>query len=455
MRVSSGSFGRDLSPMRFARLGRLLIASTASMLTFCVLSPSLSTAAPVNRGALISGVAVVVHATGTEGTAQTTIQRHAGYARTSERVRPWSSRAQTARTSWTVVPVAGAASYTEMASVSCASSRVCEAVGARYGGSTTSRPYAASWNGTGWTSGYAPMPNGAAAAELTSLSCPTTSYCAAVGRSRGGDGAYAPLLEEWTSGAWHVGSLPAEEPPLPDVALSSISCSSATSCLVVGEEASNPFGLETFTALAYQWNGTQWSRITAAPGAGTQTNLESVSCSAPDACTAVGDAGASNASAIAERWDGSAWTAERPPAPTGFLKGHSSFLSGVSCPSRSLCVAVGGALLGGADGSFDALQGAWHGSSWTSQPKELLGPIGVSCVAEDCVAVGNTGAGGALDHEATAERLQGGHWAITHPAHADIESGLTGVSCFSRSHCFAVGWKTNRGPVSELIERYL
>jgi hypothetical protein len=381
------------------------------------------------------------------------VQRNAGAAGQRAIATAYSERARADRVSWRAVPVVGAASYTGLSSVSCASSRVCEAVGERLVGSG-SRPYEASWNGSSWTSGAAPLPTGAAGAGLSSVSCPTTSYCVAVGQANSAEGSEAPLVEEWTSGAWHVGTLPEEERTLPYVILRSVSCTSPAFCLAVGDASSSQYGGEAVAALAYRWNGSQWSRLPAAPGDGAQTTLESVSCSAPDACTAVGEAGTARASAFVERWEGSAWTVERPPAPTGYLAGHSDFLSSVSCPLQSLCVAVGGALLGGADGSFAALQGIWHGSRWITQPRALLGPESVSCVAADCVAVGDTGSGGAVYHEATAERLDGGRWMITHPAWPSAKSALTGVSCSSLWHCFAVGWQASGGPETELIELY-
>jgi len=168
--------------------------------------------------------------------------------------------------------------------------------------------------------------------------------------------------------------------------------------------------------------------------------------------SAVGETGAGlSRVAFIERWDGATWTSQRPPTPTGFLANNGNSLSGVACPLSSLCVAVGGTLLGGADGSEAGLQGIWRGSRWATQPRPGLVAVGVSCFASTCLAVGGTGAGGAGvgSHKATAERLEGNRWTTLAPARASQFTVLSAVSCYAVSHCFAVGF----GRVA-LIERY-
>jgi len=94
--------------------------------------------------------------------------------------------------------------------------------------------------------------------------------------------------------------------------------------------------------LAEVWNGSTWSlQPTPHPSAFQVNTLNSVSCTAADACTAVGDsstAGFGNFQTLAEVWDGTAWslrsTPNRPgPAP--------NFLNGVSCGASQMCTAVG------------------------------------------------------------------------------------------------------------------
>jgi len=63
---------------------------------------------------------------------------------------------------------------------------------------------------------------------------------------------------------------------------------------------------------------------------------------AANACTAVGDSRNSNGtqgSIVAERWDGTAWTIQNTPTPTGATFNG---LGGVSCTSATACTASGG-----------------------------------------------------------------------------------------------------------------
>ena len=73
------------------------------------------------------------------------------------------------------------------------------------------------------------------------------------------------------------------------------------------------------------------------PGGNPTAHLAGVSCPTATACTAVGAAGRT---ALAERWNGSAWTVQAIPIGAG----TSSHLSAVSCTGPNACTAVGGRL---------------------------------------------------------------------------------------------------------------
>ena len=89
--------------------------------------------------------------------------------------------------------------------------------------------------------------------------------------------------------------------------LTSVSCTSASACTAVGFYAGSTGG---FAALADRWNGTAWSvqRI-AQPPAGWTPLFSGVSCTAATACTAVGDRYRQDGTrlTLAERWNGTAW----------------------------------------------------------------------------------------------------------------------------------------------------
>ncbi len=184
-----------------------------------------------------------------------------------------------------------------------------------------------------------------------------------------------------------------------------------------------------------------------------------MSCTSASACTAVGYAnGAGVSTTLGERWNGTSWSIQSTPNPTGATY---SFLSGVSCPSATDCTAVG--FYVNSTGTQETLAERWNGTTWSIQttpnPSGALssGLNGVSCASSaTCTAVGtffeNVGMGRTL-----AERWNGQSWAVQNtkdPTSAQ-QSFLNGVSCTSASVCTAVGtYETTTGTSLTLVERF-
>jgi hypothetical protein len=105
-----------------------------------------------------------------------------------------------------------------------------------------------------------------------------------------------------------------------------VSCTSATACTWVGRTYS-------LTAPSHPllggWDGMHWTEggKVAVPNPALNTALNAISCTAANACTAVGGQG------IALAWNGSVWSSEQTPATLRLL--------GVSCTSPTACTAVG------------------------------------------------------------------------------------------------------------------
>jgi hypothetical protein len=209
-------------------------------------------------------------------------------------------------------------------------------------------------------------------------------------------------------------------------------------------------------SLAEGWDGTSWTiQPTPNPSGATDSSLWGVSCTSATACTAVG-AYETNAStqtqvALAERWDGTAWTIQTTPNPTGARR---SSLSGVSCTSATACTAVGN--YKNSAGRQVTLAERWEGTRWTIQatPNPTGDDpflTGVSCTSATCTAVGYFFHGYAYSTKTLAERWDGTSWTIQptpNPSGARHPS-LSGVSCTSPTTCTAVG-----GPGSAVVERY-
>src|SRR3984957_21042906 len=151
--------------------------------------------------------------------------------------------------------------------------------------------------------------------------------------------AASPAVAAWAGrpeSAWSIERTP--EAVVANGGRAADACPGPGRCVAVGSSAT---GAGT-SALAESWNGTTWSiqHVPMPPG-GTHSALDAVSCSSASACTAVGSytSNLGDQVTLAERWNGSAWSVQSTPGPSGATR---SILAGVSCGSATSCVAVGG-----------------------------------------------------------------------------------------------------------------
>jgi hypothetical protein len=206
--------------------------------------------------------------------------------------------------------------------------------------------------------------------------------------------------------------------------------------------------LATQVPLAMRWNGTSWTiQTTPNPsgGEGSEGKLLAVSCPTSTSCTAVGTKVLSGTLAFSERWDGTSWAITSMPKPAGATEGA---LEDVSCAASTACMAVGWLKEG--SGPRKGLAERWSTSSWsvksTAVPSGAENGVtlsGVSCMASSaCMAVGRTGGVGVVKAESTlAESWDGSEWSIQSTITPLTYSRLSGVSCTAASTCTAVGKK--------------
>ena len=226
------------------------------------------------------------------------------------------------------------------------------------------------------------------AASLTSVSCASEQFCAAVD-SVGNAFTYS-------AGSWSGSK------PLSNDGLSWVSCPTDGFCVAT----SNGSALYTFS-------GGQWSsptRLLSGTGAGKPAQLTSVSCASASFCLATG-----NTHGYA--YSGGSWA-------RGVAVEHGTMLTSVSCASAQFCAAV--------DSGGNVY--TYSGSSWSKpRPVSTVGLSWVSCpTAAFCLA---SGPGTAL------YAYSGGAWAASGPL-ASADGGpvhLTSVSCATASFCLATG----------------
>jgi hypothetical protein len=204
-------------------------------------------------------------------------------------------------------------------------------------------PAAAASSTPGWSVQPTPNPvpsTSASGSSLSGVSCPSKSACVAVGYSVVGVANQA-FAERWANGRWTLSPTATLPAGASDGQLSGVSCSSANACIAVGSyTASGTSGPAAFP-LAERWNGLAWMmQSVPIPSGAAGGNLFGVSCTAANACTAVGTAGPNGGPLVTlvERWNGSKWVVQPTPNPAGATE---SFLNGVSCASASACTAVG------------------------------------------------------------------------------------------------------------------
>jgi IPT/TIG domain len=224
-------------------------------------------------------------------------------------------------------------------------------------------------------------------ATLSGISCTSASSCVAVGN----------VIEQWNGSAW-------SSTPGPTAGLKGVSCATASFCVAVGN-------------VIEQWNGSAWSVVPSPTG-----SLSAVSCTSSTFCVAVGNA---YPNGLIEQWNGSTWSVG--PSAAGVL-------DGVTCTSSSFCVAVGGNVIE-----------QWNGSTWSAGPSTTGTLDGVSCLSTtSCVAVGFIQTQ-YLTGTTLVEKWNGSTWSVVpspspnYPNYFDNLDELNGVSCTSASACTAVG----------------
>jgi hypothetical protein len=345
---------------------------------------------------------------------------------------------EAAPSSWSITPSPNVGTDGDfLDAVSCIGTAFCESVGWYVG--SPDEALILSWNGTAWS--VVPSPNpGGSGAILDDVACTSTSNCEAVGYYTPPGSEVQTLVESWNGTAWSV--VPSPNPGIDD-SLSSVSCSSDTSCVAVGSEYldSPPARFET---VIESWNGTAWS-IDSSPNLSSHNNsLNGVSCASATMCVAVGSDGTNTVtSALIESWNGTTWSTK-----SGGSEGDDTNLNSVSCPTTKFCLAVGS--------GYGSLVESFNGRHWSIGSSGNKGKYsnilnGVACISSnDCAAVGQYRNGRYANNKVLIEAWNGTRSVIT--ASPKLTTGfLDGIACSEKKFCEAVG---QSGGSETLIETF-
>jgi len=240
----------------------------------------------------------------------------------------------------------------DLESLSCPSASFCAAVGGR------SHGYALTYNGSTWSAPKEIDSNG----TMQSVSCVSSRFCVALSQ-HGRESAASTYAVVYDGAAW---SAPVEVDP--KTVMSSVSCVSESFCVAVGGQK------------AAIYDGISWVAPTEVYA---EANLKAVSCPSSSFCVAVAEHHIPAWSeAYAFTYDDGVWSAPtaipRAPDRGGFNVGS------ISCSSSSFCAA--GALFEGAGAIYEA--GSW--APWTELVSNTS--TSVSCPSADfCAAVDDAG----------------------------------------------------------------
>lgn len=363
------------------------------------------------------------------------------------------------------------------ASISCPTTSYCFAAGGTGYVAYSSTPT------TSWTTGTL------GSETWTSISCPTTSYCFAVDNAGDIVGTSTPTTI--TTGSWTVLSLGSQT-------WQSISCPTISNCYAISTTGYSVKSTTPTTFTTGSWvvsttailgnntwksmscpsafycfavsstgyvsqstspNTNQWSDAVETPslisnygiGAGSlsgaglapfDTNtIFNFTCTDTNNCWAVG----AGDIVLHTVNGGASWT--QIDSSLLNIPAGDSYITGISCPTDSVCYAVGGAsninLVGTSSNTGFIINTTNAGLSWTLLDTTSAGqPIDIGCISSStCVAVGYEGSGGASAVASYNTTNSGTSWTTLDMAVSGASvANFFGISCVvSTTTCFAVG----------------
>ncbi len=328
--------------------------------------------------------------------------------------------------------------------VSCTSSSACTTIGDYELEASPGllQSLAERWNGSEWKIQSSPNPSGAKRTVMGDLACSSSTACMAVGYYQNAAGAYLSLAMSWNGSEWKILSTPEPSGTVLSY-LWGISCTSASACTAVGEYENSSKAASLF---AERWNGSEWTlQSTPNPSGARESNPWGVSCTSATACAMAGYYENSSGTHLpfAESWNGSEWKVQTTPNPSG---SSATEIRGISCTAANACTIVGD--YKNSAGTWVTLAERWNGTEWAIQtspnPAEAKASYlngGVACTSStSCIATGDS-LNSAGHYVTLAERWTGSEWQLQSTPNDEKGEGAlsAGISCISPTSCVAVG----------------
>jgi hypothetical protein len=358
-----------------------------------------------------------------------------------------------------VTPAAASSTFgnTVLNSVTCTSAGNCVAVGYYVHAAADQRQQAmvvSETNGAWGAASELELPAPALGGELNSVACTSAGNCVAVGDYEPRAYREEAMVATETGGAW----APANELALPAPALggqlNSVTCTSPGNCAAVGGyQTSSSDPAMVVSEAAGVWGAA--TPVTLGAVSTGVADLNSVTCTSAGNCVAVGahstyqpsassEEAAGGGEAIVATETGGTWAPASElllPAPA-LAAEQNATLNSVTCTSPGNCAAVGGYQ---ASSSYPAMVVSAAAGVWGVATPVTLGAAtpgvadlnSVTCTsAGSCVAVGSVGEPSQLTGLLATET--GGVWGQAAPLGSSL-SRLRSVFCTSLGNCVAVG----------------
>jgi hypothetical protein len=225
-----------------------------------------------------------------------------------------------------------------------------------------------------WQAAEAPLPAGGLnGGYLSGVACPSVIMCVAVGDYTDSSGSDQGLLLTRHGPSWTAAKapVPAGAAASPQTDLSGmVACPSVTVCVAAGGYADSSGNSQ---AMLLTRHGPSWTaaKVPVPGGAASSpsVDLSGLACPSATVCVATGSytdsSGKSQGLLLTKH--GWSWTAARPPLPAGGRPGAG--LGAVVCPSVIVCVATGSYTDSSGNGQVMLL--TRHGQSWTAAEAPL------------------------------------------------------------------------------------
>jgi hypothetical protein len=191
-----------------------------------------------------------------------------------------------------------------------------------------------------------------------------------------------------------------------------------------------------------------WSPLILAGGVAGTISLASVSCWAPHDCVAVGHSvvGNGDPGPVVDMSIQGTWKVQQIELPGNPHPPY--WMTGVSCASKSYCVAVGNDYSSSIQrlAHEQAFSEVWNGAGWQDQllPNDIGEVTAVSCSGPTtCTAVGEDH----LAHPMVAV-LSEGRWSSSHLPGGAGAAEPSAISCTHKDFCVAVGSESAGKPVA-------